>query len=598
MSRRFRPPALAGSILVVMLAMIAPLGSATAQSSANDVVMVLPFENTSNKAEYNWVGESFADALSELLNVPGLVVVSGEERELAYQRVNLPLTTLPSRATSIKIAREVKASLIVLGTYKIVQPPATATTTGKPAKPPEPEIQGMARVIKVNEGRLMGEMIDGSWATRVYDFGGRLTSLQEMQGRLAYEILSQRDKALPESLNQFLQRARDVPPRAFEAYIKGALTDNIAMRQNYLKNALHEYASAKAGAVYPQAAFELGEMYMQQKDWKQAAEYFSKLQKKDPHYTEAAFYAGLAYSRLGNYESALDSLLPLTLDLPLTGVFNNAGAISLQASREAKKEADRARLLAQGTNLLKKAAESSAPDDSFVRFNYAYALFLGGNFAEAADQLRPVIASDPRDGQAYFLLAKALERVNGQSEAATNADNLARRHLSSYAKLQLEWQKSASTANVALRLRDSFNRADYFAIKGTPDNNPDSSPDRSTQELLAKARDFYQAGQDDEALGQLRQVLLVEPTSAEAYLMIGRIKLRSGSQDQAISALKTAIFWDRDTRLIDAHILLGRIFMELGDRVTARAYASSAIKIDPNNQEAIALQRLVETGGK
>jgi TolB-like protein len=39
-----------------------------AQNPAGDVVMVLPFENTSNRAEYNWVGESFADAIAELLN--------------------------------------------------------------------------------------------------------------------------------------------------------------------------------------------------------------------------------------------------------------------------------------------------------------------------------------------------------------------------------------------------------------------------------------------------------------------------------------------------------------------------------------------------
>ena len=43
---------------------------------SGDVVMVLPFENTSNRPEYNWVGESFADSLAELLNKPGLLVVS------------------------------------------------------------------------------------------------------------------------------------------------------------------------------------------------------------------------------------------------------------------------------------------------------------------------------------------------------------------------------------------------------------------------------------------------------------------------------------------------------------------------------------------
>ena len=81
--------------------------------------MVLPFENTSNRAEYNWVGESFADALAELLNKPGLVVVSSAERELAYHQLRLPETVIPSRATAIKLARQAKASIIVIGSYSV-----------------------------------------------------------------------------------------------------------------------------------------------------------------------------------------------------------------------------------------------------------------------------------------------------------------------------------------------------------------------------------------------------------------------------------------------------------------------------------------------
>src|SRR5215218_1280386 len=93
-----------------------------AQNPSADVVMVLPFENTSNRAEYNWVGESFADALAELLNKPGLIVVTSDERELAYQRLRLPETVIPSRATAIKLARQAKATIIVVGNYSVTPP--------------------------------------------------------------------------------------------------------------------------------------------------------------------------------------------------------------------------------------------------------------------------------------------------------------------------------------------------------------------------------------------------------------------------------------------------------------------------------------------
>lgn len=582
---RRRSIAYAVAALVVLSSLLfAHQPKAAAQARANnDVVLVLPFENMSSHAQFNWVGESFADSLSELLNVPGLIVVSSDERELAYQKIRLPLTTLPSRATAIKLAREAKATMVILGTYTI--------TPGQGETPAS--LTGTARVIKVNEGRVMGETMPGGvWASREFDFGGALPRLQEMQGRLAYQVLYQRDKALPFSQNQFVQQATKIPPKAFEAYIKGVQTDEDETRANYLKNAIKLYSDANAGAVYPQAAFELGHLYLKKQDWKGAAEYFSRIQKREPHYAESAFYAGYAFWRMGDLTRALGSLVPLTTDMPLTAVYNNAGAISVQAARDEKKPEEKTRLLTQGLTFLSRASQSS-PGDTMVRFNYAYGLFIAGKYAEAADQLRPVIAGDPRDGYAYFLFAKALERTGKAGDAAA-ADDQARRYLQVYAKWQTEWQKSQTVAEVPLRMRQVFDRDglfDYIRDAATA-----SDVSGNTQDLLVKARELYSAGRDEEALPELRRMLMIEPMNAEAYLLIGRIHLRRGDQEQAISALKTAIFWD--AKLIDAHVLLGRLFLERGDRAMAMTYARNAMQIDPNNQEAIALQRQVDTGGK
>ncbi len=567
-----------------------------AQNPSADVVMVLPFENTSNRAEYNWVGESFADALSELLNKPGLIVVSSGERELAYQQLRLPETVIPSRATAIKLARQAKATLIVVGNYTVSPPPAQgeAKTDNNAEKPAAADayVQVTARVIKVNEGRTLGEVLDGGWATRQFDYGGALTTLQDIHGRLAYQILYQRDKALPYSQNQIVQEATKIPQKAFEAYVKAVqLPLRDALRANYLKNAMHFYAESLGGAVYPQAAFELGQGYMSLGNWKEATEYFSKIQKKEPHYAEAAFYASLGYTKLGDYGRALATVVPLSSDLPLIGVYNNAGAVAVQAARENKNDAERGRLLAQGTEFLAQASKS-APSDQMVHFNYGYALFLAGKYGEAAEHFRPVITSDQQDGQAYFLFSKSLLKM-GNTEAATAADDMARRYLrTAYAKWETEWQKSQSTSGVNLRMRDVLNREELFGYKHDVMTAAElGSPSSATQDLLNKARDLYQAGRDDEALPELHRVVMIEPTNAEAYLLSGRINLRRSDQEAAIAALKTAIFWD--PKLIDAHILLGKIFLERGDRGEARKYALSAIAIDPNNQEAIALQRQV-----
>src|SRR5882724_4389871 len=127
---KFSGSKLIGAFLIIFAATVTSSPS-FAQDATGEVVMVLSFENTSNRPEYNWVGESFADALTELLNKPGLMVVSGDERALAYQRVGLPETMIPSRATSIKLAREAKATMIVLGTYTVTPPQEPEQKAGK-----------------------------------------------------------------------------------------------------------------------------------------------------------------------------------------------------------------------------------------------------------------------------------------------------------------------------------------------------------------------------------------------------------------------------------------------------------------------------------
>src|SRR6185436_7931630 len=554
----------------------------------------LPFENRSDHPEFNWIGESLSDSLSTLLTKPGLIVITSDERAVAYQRLRLPLTVLPSRATAIKLARELKASVIVIGNFNVTVPPAA------PDKPESTKSQatiaGEARVVRINEGRMAGDVFDGQWAPRVYDFGGTVTDLQKMNGELAYQILSQRDKALSFSRNQLVQEATRVPPQAFEAISKGLLTpEKDPTRAIYLKNAMKLFEKENGGAVYSQAAFALGEFYLGQAQLKEAAEYLTMVQKREPHYGEAQFYAGLAYWKLGEDKKALEILVPLADEkvMPLVAVYNNAGAVSIAAAKAEKKPEEKTRLLLQAITLLSRAADSS-PDDATVLFNYGYALFLSEKYGEAAEKLEKVIAADPRDGQAYFLLAKTQERA-GRAEPANAADNQARVYMqASYAKWQTEWQKSQTIPNISPRSRDVLNQVDLSNL--TRLQLIEQAKVDNTEEALNKIRELYQQGRDDEAMVEIRKLMVIEPTNAEVFLLSGRINQRRGDQEAAIAALRTAIFWDPSAKTIDAHILLGRIFLERGDIGEARKYASSAMTLDSANQEAIALQRQVTMG--
>lgn len=598
--------------LIFIAIILFAVASAFSQSSAktSDVVMVLPFENTSGRIEFNWIGEGFAKSLSDLLRVPTLNVISNDERKIIQQRLKIPLTTLPSLATSLKLARESNATLLIAGRYNIV--PADEGSAAK--------ITVSARIIKVSEGRFMSESLpNGSQTIPPLDLTDALGNLQTMQGQLAYKILFYHDKtSLAFSQNDLVVAATKIPADAFEAYTKGLQTNDSAARENFFKNALIRYAKAVPGGTYSEAALELGHLYMDQRKFGEAVDAFERVistnqrcrdkaladkkpaQCGDEGFAEASFYIGLIFWQQGNFETALATLRPLTEDLKLTTVYNALGAIAVQASRaEKKNQAKQAALLKEGVDLLKKASESTSEGakDNGPRFNYALALFLDGNMTEAASQLRATIAANPRDGEAYYLLAKALGSL--KDATAADMDNQAKRFLTDgnrYAKLETEWQKSQTVGEIPLRVQQPA-RKDFVAVvlSRRPATNP-SVPVSETESLLAQARTHVKNGNDDEAMTVLRRILASEPMSAESYLLLGKIHLRRGDIDQAISSFKTSIFWDN--RLVDAHVSLGKIYVEKGDCQQAKTYAASAREMDAENQDVIALQRLSERCSK
>jgi tetratricopeptide (TPR) repeat protein len=596
--------------LFILLAFI-PAG-ALAQKNP-DAILVFPFENcsklgtfkinnsvlsiceSSGKPELNWIGESFADALTDLLKDSTLTTVSNEERKFIQVKNNIPLTTLPSVATSLRLAREARASLMVTGKYEVAPEQQAEANSEKVAA----SIKITARIVRVNDGSFLTEEIDGKKVIREIVIQGALGNLQRLQGELAYQIFFKRDGlSLPFEQNKFIEKAITIPPLAFEAYIKALLTpESDVRREAYLKNALNRYTLERAGETYADAALELGHYYLNRKEYLNAIDYFSRIPAADPHYAEAAFYTGLIHWNQGNYEPALATLRPLADDLKLIAVHNILGAISLQAARAEKKNtAKSAAFLSDGVGFLKQALDSS-PGDQDVRFNYAYGLFLQENYAEAADVLRPLLAVNQKDGAAYFLRAKALENTKGKDDAGfQEADNNARKYLPNYAKSETDWQKGKSTDSISLRIKQPPRKDFAVMILSRRQNQALPPPIDETQGMLLQARNFYKAGRDDDALAVINRILTSEPMSAEAYLIMGNIRLRRGELEAAVSALKTALFWDN--KLLEGHIALGKIFYEKRDCQQAETYSRSAtelaVSLSVENDEVIGLQKMVE----
>lgn len=585
--------------LIFVFIFLSFLGFANAQTQqqAADTIMILPFENISGKPEFNWVGESFADSLTNLLVMrdvksSGLEVISNDERKLIQQRLNIPLTAIPSVATSLKLARESRSTLLLYGTYNIT--PAQGDVAAS--------LTVRARIVRVNDGKLLVENFpDGSQKMREIVLQDALANLQTVEARVLVQALLQLDRGLTIVENKVIELSNRVPARAFEAYIKGLLTPESALqtREAYFKNAMRLYAEDKSKEnveesekIYTDAALELGHLYLNQRQNQNAVDYFSKIPAKDSHYAEAAFYTGLIYWQQKDYEQALAVLRPLADDLKLTRIYNTLGAIAVQAARaESKNKGKSDALLNEGIEFLKTAAESDQNETDSL-FNYGLALFLNNKFAEAANEFRPVLAARPTDGEAYYLLSKSLERT-GDANAA-EFDNQARKYLPTYARIETEWQRSKQLNDLPLRVEQP-SRKDFVSVVLISRQNaiPQQPVVNETETLLDQAKTFYKAGRDDDAMQILRRITNGgDPMNAPAYLMIGNIYMRRAETEAAVNAYKTALFWDN--RLIDAHISLGKIFLEKKDCRQAQTYVVSALQLDENNQEALALQRQVE----
>ena len=125
-----------------------------------------------------------------------------------------------------------------------------------------------------------------------------MIELQKLQGELAYEILNQQNPALPFSRDQIVSQATEAPIGAYENYIKGTLTRDREARIGFLERAIKDFAEKTKGQYMP-AIFELGRIYYEAGDYKEALQQLALIDEKDPRYDEAQFYIGVAHEDAG-----------------------------------------------------------------------------------------------------------------------------------------------------------------------------------------------------------------------------------------------------------------------------------------------------------
>ncbi|HVP55456.1 MAG TPA: tetratricopeptide repeat protein [Candidatus Eisenbacteria bacterium] len=339
-------------------------------------LLVMPFENHSKVVGADWISEACPEVLSQRMSLPGVYVISRDDRMFAFDRAGVPPAARPSRATIFRVAEQMGADFAVLGSYEVS----------------DSTFQVTAQLLDVKGLRLHPEI----------QSKGPLADFVALQTAVAWQLLQAMPHPPQVTQQEFMKVSDPIRLDAFESYIRGVVATGRQQKIHYFKDAV------RLNPGYTAAALQLGRVYYEGHDYEQAAVWLAKVPKDDPSAGEATFLLGMSDYNRGNLDRAYVAFTSLAARLPLTEVYNNLGVVDARRGRKSA-----------AVEYFSKAVTAD-PSDPDYRFNYALALFKNGDSAGAARQLREELQHRPTDAEARSLLDMINRGVTAPSSATTS----------------------------------------------------------------------------------------------------------------------------------------------------------------------------------
>jgi tetratricopeptide (TPR) repeat protein len=347
-----------------------------------DTVAVLPFFNDSSPAAMDWISESIAQTIHESLVTQGFLALEREDRQEAYRRLSIRPKAHLTHASVIKVAEALDATDIVYGIFEFTPPPEGAPAEARGS------LHLTAWTVNMKRMRRGPEFLES----------GPLDELAALQSHLAWQVLNYLAPDTTPPAEEFLKQHPQVRLDAMENYTRGLLAVSPEQKHRYFTQA------ARLDERLWEASFELGRLYWKQKEYRLAAQWFTKLTPLAARYQEASFLLGLCRYYTGNFAAAQEAFARVSQAVPLNEVFNDLGAAQSRLN------------LPEASDNFRKALEGD-PGDPDYHFNLGLSLWKRGQFAAAADSLRATLDRNPEDAQAMQLLGRCLKQT-----AATPAD--------------------------------------------------------------------------------------------------------------------------------------------------------------------------------
>jgi tetratricopeptide (TPR) repeat protein/TolB-like protein len=523
-------------ILVFLVPVVFGPSSAFAQQrdAQPGRVLVMPFENVTHDGRIIWMGEASSVLLADDLNAFGVSAITREERQQAFDVLQVPPNASLTDATVIRIGQIVGAAQVVVGTVQLEGD----------------DFVVRARTIGLESGRLQSDVTER----------GPMADLFATFERMARRVIS------PTAAGAGGAPPVHPPVAAFENYIKGLLAETPATAVTYLN------AAVRADPKFDEVRLALWHVFDDQAEHEKALAAVRAVPPTSDLARRARFLAALSQASLARYDDAFETFKALADARPSAPVLNNLGVIQLRRGGSSQ--------LGLPTYYFNKAAEADPTEPDYF-FNLGYAYWMEHDGTAAIYWLREAVRRDPTDGSAHYLLGVALNAADNPAEA-TREKELARRLSSTYA----EWAKRPASDPVPKgleRLKRDVELPHARQIEATLATGNQRDQQELARFYLDRARRLYEQEHDRDALDELRRTLFLSPYQAEAHLLMGRIYLRGGRVREAIDALNISI-WSSETA--DAHAALAQAHFDARDLELARTEATRALTLDAQSAEA------------
>ena len=500
-------------------------------------IMVMPFESQSTAASLEWVGEAFPEVISQRMASSRLRPVSRDDRVYAFDHSGIPGTVHPSRATIYRVAEQMDADYVVLGSYSVESARIIAS----------------AQLLDMKKLHLYPAV----------QASGPLLNLIDVQTVLAWELLEKMPVSPTMTREQFLQASAPIRIDAFESYVRGVTATDHQQKVRYLRAAL------KLNPNYTLAMMQLGKAYYDTHEYESAALWFSRVPKDDPAAGEANFLLGMSEFYRGSFDKAFSAFSSLSSRLPLTEVYNNMGVAEARRGRRAN-----------AVEYFSKAVNAD-PNDADYRFNLGVALFKNGDSAGAARQLRDELQQRPSDGEAKSLLDMINRGVTPPANppATVSAGNAL---------------LSATQPRIPLeRIKRNYNEASYRQLEMEIENLTEArlaKTDNHTHSAyhVERGKELLALNQPQQAETEFRNAIHTDFGNAAAHAQLAVLLEKKGDSANALSEAQTSVQLQPN---VDALLVLARIDLKKNLFLSAAGDVDRALALEPANASALALKR-------